>query len=1265
VHNGLNDVTQMLISFDSSAVRKRFATGLLYRLLPLNDHTPLVAKMKSMNCIVSIIPTLISILTSQDRHRLRNQTSVVRYLLSALIEIEAAMNEFLSCKGAILFANLLKSEEFSPGLFLGNLSACAINAPRSEIDLILNAGLLEGLYPILKAGTQSSFYMDSLCTIQLICVYGSDSQRAFIGKSEAVREIFNFLSMGAEGSVITDQLGRTLALVGMLCEHSTSAESYAWLLIDKIQSSGVTDGIVALKKLYRILGYLSKITKSKIILETKLLEVLHHFLKQQLIDDDENLVLDCIIYLSRSCPERCICLADECTKLMYKKISELKDASKIAYILSTLAEESSNSLATICATAHRVFQDWDSGSEAFAISILKTLACFCEYRSGTITLIKIGIIDIITQVLTRAKTSETIVEALCVLRQVAMIPSTRILMRHIVESITSIFFTRFRVEILDTQITTNNASSSSSSTKNTPLLVDNGNGSFKYDVFLSHDWDKDLHGRKNHDRVETINGFLQSKRCRTWFDSQQMRGDINSRMIEGITGSSVILVFITQNYIKKASGLGPKGEDDNCFFEFDNACLERGRRNIIPVIMEPECRDTSSWLAGTVKGKLGTKLYIDLADEEGKDSYQAGLDRLINEIEILSGRKFDGAPTASTSTGNSLVGGGANIGGGGKNSPTLVRQSSSERRAVGLISQKDINVGYAALRFLKYLSLAEPLRLMLASKEMLQAVHFIFDRHVAYRQECINIISNIYAPIIDLQGLEPEMSSRCELAQSLILKDNFISSMLIPSLKESLRVAKCSFDGFKNVDYYLSVVLNLSMCDKFRIVLLESHILEILSLVHIEGSENLEKTSNSTKSIVSEIFMHIAFNKDLRQKIIEFEIEKVLEITLLTVQEDSDVEEDSSLWYSTKRALDVLRGKIDNKIIKTGWMKTTLTNPKDFSTFSDAELLQIPVFQTFICHKRSTSQDFARLLHSLSVTKGWASFLDAENLQNIDMLSLIIAGCDVFVCVLSDGFLDSPFCRKELTAAVVAEIPILLIVKEGSRWPDQYGSMTDLFPSNNLIDSAFQGDEEICRPVFKLKAMQHSNEYFRAFSVNFLRRIETALEDVTRKETQLGITTKQRILQQRKAILRCNIANIDDGLNDAVNASSKGLPVMGGDRKQAQGNVIPRLQDDDASLPDNSFASPSSALSRSQVFTPGSVRTILSSGTSSRFDVVLSTSKRGVLHIMEDIKSLLSLDADLPLLEAVAAANDDLGITSRGTLKQQIARIQEAIGLMC
>lgn len=131
---------------------------------------------------------------------------------------------------------------------------------------------------------------------------------------------------------------------------------------------------------------------------------------------------------------------------------------------------------------------------------------------------------------------------------------------------------------------------------------------FEFDCFLSHCWGKDELERDNHGRVAHVCKLLQDSGVRPWFDVEQMRGAINSRMSEGIANSSAILCFITQNYIIKASGLGPRGEDDNCYFEFDSALLERGRSRLLPIVMEPRCLQTGCCRASPSPRLMSTYL---------------------------------------------------------------------------------------------------------------------------------------------------------------------------------------------------------------------------------------------------------------------------------------------------------------------------------------------------------------------------------------------------------------------------------------------------------------------------------------------------------------------------------------------------------------------------------------------------------------------------------------------------------------------------------
>jgi hypothetical protein len=111
----------------------------------------------------------------------------------------------------------------------------------------------------------------------------------------------------------------------------------------------------------------------------------------------------------------------------------------------------------------------------------------------------------------------------------------------------------------------------------------------EYDVFLSHDWGKD---NINHEKVKIINKALKKKGLITWFDEEQMEGNIVTRMTEGIEKAKCVLVFITENYRKKVNG---SEERDNCYREFSHAVVHKGPQKMISIVMEKEMRNPSEW----------------------------------------------------------------------------------------------------------------------------------------------------------------------------------------------------------------------------------------------------------------------------------------------------------------------------------------------------------------------------------------------------------------------------------------------------------------------------------------------------------------------------------------------------------------------------------------------------------------------------------------------------------------------------------------------
>jgi len=101
-------------------------------------------------------------------------------------------------------------------------------------------------------------------------------------------------------------------------------------------------------------------------------------------------------------------------------------------------------------------------------------------------------------------------------------------------------------------------------------------------------------------------------------------------------------------------------------------------------------------------------------------------------------------------------------------------------------------------------------------------------------------------------------------------------------------------------------------------------------------------------------------------------------------------------------------------------------------------------------------------------------------------LELIVGRCTNFIFVLSDNVFDSPWCIKELEAAVRNEKNIILVTKDGSRWKDANGSKTCLFPPYEIINAL----PEEAQKAFVSKAVAHSDEYYQAFKDQLIRRIK-------------------------------------------------------------------------------------------------------------------------------------------------------------------------------
>lgn len=118
-------------------------------------------------------------------------------------------------------------------------------------------------------------------------------------------------------------------------------------------------------------------------------------------------------------------------------------------------------------------------------------------------------------------------------------------------------------------------------------------------VFASHSFSA-------RDRVRDICRSLTFHGVSVWRDETDMYGNIPQAMAHGIDSCSVVLLFLTTDYVTKVnSGFSW----DNCYREFAYAMWSK--KEIIPIVLDSELLDVNAWPRGIVPMTLSTILYID------------------------------------------------------------------------------------------------------------------------------------------------------------------------------------------------------------------------------------------------------------------------------------------------------------------------------------------------------------------------------------------------------------------------------------------------------------------------------------------------------------------------------------------------------------------------------------------------------------------------------------------------------------------------------
>lgn len=148
-------------------------------------------------------------------------------------------------------------------------------------------------------------------------------------------------------------------------------------------------------------------------------------------------------------------------------------------------------------------------------------------------------------------------------------------------------------------------------------------------LFFSHDWGVN---NSNHIKVSNIVKELKTKGYTSWLDEENMKGNIDAAMADGIDNSQVIIICITKNYCNKINNTSRNmNKRDNCLKEWTYANTRN--KLLIPIIMEKNMLDINNWPPGIVSMYLGCVFYIDFTNDK--------LDISINDlIKLLNNYKI-------------------------------------------------------------------------------------------------------------------------------------------------------------------------------------------------------------------------------------------------------------------------------------------------------------------------------------------------------------------------------------------------------------------------------------------------------------------------------------------------------------------------------------------------------------------------------------------------------------------------------------------------
>ena len=900
--------------------------------------------------------------------------------------------------------------------FLRPLQLYVVAPVHAYRDAILDAGLLPRLAAFLEPGPAHPGFRLSNTIVQLLVGFGAPAHREAVRSSAALAAILRWRASGrlASSANAADLISRSSTLVGWFATDP-AARSILRRAVDELGEDAGAKDEAALKLLTTASA---RPEGAAVTVDEGVVPALMKLLESDARRARHAEAAECLQVLARMLPKRTAPAAPVCVQKINEAL-DARDASALALCcarsLGYLAEASSKARAVIRTLVARIFEEADGGRETHAIATLQLLGVTCESPDGARVAFKAGVVAEAVQALSGARDTQLRAKALEVLTSVANnSEAARASMRdgNLIDTLVRLLHRSWAVPSAADAVGVAGPLDAAASRDAAAAAP---HSAFKYSAYLSHDGARDELKRNHVERVRAVQAALaKAGLAPCLVDVEQSADDVSRPMADGIAQSACVVVFLTESYMKKAAGLGSKGDDDNARFEFNLACSPlKGVAKIIPVVMEPQCLAQTAWQP-LFLGKLGGKEYIDLARDNdeaasGEKHFDAGVGRLIASIKAMPGSLVGGAAAAAPAAQ-----------GGSSCAPSTIAPADAADDL-----DRDVSVGKLALALLHTLSRGDVLRQAIQAAKPLDALQYIIEHDAAQRADALLIVSNVYSEVLS-QTVDKNNSAAMAQHERVraLLHDSRIEDELAALLNEGIRFLVSNLDsndvplsdgsGPSTVRIAATAVRNLAAESVLRPRLVHKGVGNSLARMLVEGPLAPHPTSDADLVLAAEALQRCALaitgaaeeTDRMRKRLVADGAEGALtSVAELHENEDADTESVQRRRQAASYALDALHGKLDVQSLPgKGHAQRTLkrqlsTLGTDYSKWDDRQLLSVPRYNTFISHKRSSAQDFARGLHSLIVHHGHSCFIDVENLESLSDLPMVVAGCDVFILV--------------------------------------------------------------------------------------------------------------------------------------------------------------------------------------------------------------------------------------------------------------------------